>query len=314
MTLQVRLKEFEDAIGATGKGALSVLVQLTETAQKEGLPLNPDKLKTNKEGQVKGLGGARLRRLLAKHGIDRQLSSEAGRTSRGSMETMQLYVAFLNDLERDGLADLDAIEAYWIARVNDYFAREPFKLKLDSSLSFRSVVRNLLGQALERQREGGGAMIVGTMMQHLVGAKLEVAMGPSGIKISHHGANVSDAQGRGGDFDINALSIHVTASPSEGLALKCKENLSSGRRPVIVTNAQSVDFAASVCEAVGIEERVDIFEVEQFLATNIYEVGLFDEAQQKDTVEEIIAVYNRIIDDFESMPSLKIDLSEKSRS
>lgn len=314
MTLLDRLKNFEDDIGATGKGALSVLVQLTETAQKEGLPLDPESLKTSKAGQVKGLGGGRLRRILAKNGIDRQLSSEAGRTSRGSMETMQRYVCFLNELEEDGIADLMAVEAYWVSRVNDYFAREPFKLKLDSSLSFRAVVRNLLSQALERQRAGGGAMIVGTMMQHLVGAKLEVAMSPGGVKITHHGANVSDAQGRGGDFDINSLSIHVTASPSEALALKCKDNLSKGRRPIIVTNAQSVDFAASVCDAIGIEERVDILEVEQFLATNIYEIGLFDEAQQKSTVEDIIEVYNRIIDEVENTPSLKIELAEKNKA
>lgn len=309
MTLKDHLEAFEASLESVGKGALSVLVQLTETAQKEGLPLDPDNLKTGKEGQVKGLGGGRLRRILREHGVDRQLSSEGGRTSRGSMETMQRYVSFLNGLEKHSLADLRAVQAFWIGRVNDFFSREPFKLKLDASLSFRSVVRNLLAQALERQKEGGGAMVVGTMMQHLVGAKLEVAMSSSGIVITHHGANVSDAKGRGGDFDINSLSIHVTASPSEGLALKCKDNLSQGRRPVVVTNAQSVDYAASVCEGQGIEERVDIFEVEQFLATNIYEVGLFDEAQQKGTVEEIISVYNRIIDDHETMPSLKIELS-----
>lgn len=309
MTLKKHLQAFEDSLDAVGKGVLSVLVQLTETAQNEGLPLDPDNLRTGKEGQVKGLGGGRLRRILSEHGVERQLSSEGGRTSRGSMETMLRYVAFLNELEDLGIADLAAVQSFWIGRVNNYFAREPFKLKLDSSLSFRSVVRNLLGQALERQKEGGGAMVVGTMMQHLVGAKLEVAMSSSGVIIVHHGANVSDAKGRGGDFDINAMSIHVTASPSEGLALKCKDNLSQGRRPVIVTNAQSVDYAASVCERQGIEERVDIFEVEQFLATNIYEVGLFDEAHQRGTVEEIVAVYNRIIEEHESMPSLIIDLT-----
>ncbi|MGZ3171760.1 MAG: DUF4928 family protein [Croceibacterium sp.] len=152
-------------------------------------------------------------------------------------------------------------------------------------------------------------MVVGTMMQHLVGAKLEVAMKPKGVEITHHGANVSDAQGRGGDFDINALSIHVMASPGEPLALKCKDNLSSGRRPVIVTLAKGVDYATAVCETLGIDERVDVFEVEQFLATNIYELGVFDEGQQKDTVDEIIQVYNRVIDDHEFNPSLRIELT-----
>lgn len=313
MTLEERLEAFEGSLATTGKGALSVLVQLTDTAQKMGLPLAAEELLTDKGGQVRGLGGPRLKKLLAKHGIDRKLSDEAGRTSRGSMETMQRYVELLNDLHSKDVADLDAVQSFWIQRVNEYFAREPFKLTLDSSLSFRSVVRNLLGQALERQRQGGGAMIVGTMMQHLVGAKLEVAMAPTGLHIEHHGANVSDQHGRGGDFDINSLSIHVTARPSEALASKCKDNLSAGRRPIIVTTAQSVDFAASICDGLGIGERVDILEIEQFLATNIYEIGGFDEAQQKGTVEEIIAVYNRIIDECEATPSLKIDLTEKGR-
>lgn len=308
MSLISRLIEFEREIGATRKGALSVVVQLTETAQQNGLPLDPDTLKTEKEGQVAGLGGGRLRRILASYGIDRQLSAEAGRTSRGSMETMQLYISFLNALHSDGLAELEKIQEFWIERVKAFFDREPFKIKFDSSLSFRAVIRGLLEQAVERQREGAGMTTLGTVMQHLVGAKLEVAMAPHDVEILHHGANVSDAQGRGGDFDINDLSVHVTGSPSEGLAIKCRDNLTGGRRPIIVTTDNSLSYAVAVCERYGIADRVDIFEIEQFLATNVYELGLFDEKAQKVTVEQIFSVYNRIIDDHEHTPSLKVEI------
>lgn len=309
MTLADRLSDFEKEIGASRKGALSVLVQLTETAKAQGLPLDPEQLKTEKEGQVAGLGGGRLRRILKENGIDRQLSAEGGRTSRGSMETMQKYVSFLNELQKENLADLDQIENFWIERVRAYFDRKPFKIKLDASLSFRAIIRSLLDQAVERQKEGAGTTILGTVMQHLVGAKLEVAMVAHPIEIVHHGANVSDAKGRGGDFDINELSIHVTGSPSEGLALKCRDNLASGRRPMIITIEKSISHATALCERYDMAERVDILEIEQFLATNVYELGLFDENAQKATVGDIFGAYNRIIEQHESSPSLQVEIT-----
>jgi hypothetical protein len=84
------------------------------------------------------------------------LASEGGRTSRGSIGNMREYVALLNQLHSDGRADLDAIEAFWIARVHEFFAAKPFRIRLDASCSLRTVVRDVLDQAEERQKTTPG--------------------------------------------------------------------------------------------------------------------------------------------------------------
>lgn len=59
---------------------------------------------------------------------------------------MESYVTFLNGLDRNNLADLDAIEAFWITRVRKFLAAKPFRLKPDPNRSLRSVIRDLLDQ------------------------------------------------------------------------------------------------------------------------------------------------------------------------
>lgn len=61
----------------------------------------------------------------------------------------------------------------------------------------------------------GSPIIAGTMLQHLVGAKLNLLLDSP---LQHHGANVADdVSGREGDFIVEDVAIHVTTSPSEAL-------------------------------------------------------------------------------------------------
>jgi len=82
------------------------------------LPLDADALLTEGGGQVLGLGRGAVQAILNRHGITRVLAAEGGRTSRGSIGNMRDYVAFLNTLARQGAVDLDAVEDFWIARVD----------------------------------------------------------------------------------------------------------------------------------------------------------------------------------------------------
>ena len=72
------------------------MVQFTRLVQDKEFPLNPDDFQTSGKGQVAGLGGGNLKKILKEHGINQQLSAEGGRTSRGSMGLMIKYVDFLN--------------------------------------------------------------------------------------------------------------------------------------------------------------------------------------------------------------------------
>ena len=86
------------------------MLYLSRVAKEQGLPLNSEALVTDKEGQVKGLGVAVIKKILKEYDITRTLAEEAGRTSRGSMGLMSKYVSLLNALyaERMPWSDLPA--------------------------------------------------------------------------------------------------------------------------------------------------------------------------------------------------------------
>lgn len=273
-----------------------------------GLPLDPDKLVTGKKGQVEGLGKARVQAILAKHGITRVLAQEGGRTSRGSMDNMRLYVEFLNALKAP--VDLDAIEKFWIGRVIEFFAGKPFKFHTDASLSVRAAVRKVLDQARERQAKMPGSRYEGAMLQHLVGAKLDLVLGRG--KITHHSASEADeAEGRAGDFIAGDAAIHVTTHPGEALISKCARNLEAGLRPLIVTTSRKTIVADSLAEQANIGSRVDVLDIEQFLAANLYERALFLAKNLPPKTTELIDRYNELIEANETDPSLRIEVAGK---
>jgi hypothetical protein len=306
--LEKRLTEFRDANSLKKKGELAVMLHITRLAAENGLPLDPETLKTDKEGQVKGLGKTRVQHILNDYGITRILAEEGGRTSRGSLGNASDYAGFLNALYKEKKADLPTIEKWWIARVLDYFSSQPFKLKFDPSKSLRSIVSDLLAQAKKRQEENPGTTYAGTVLQHLVGAKLDLIL-PDGKKVAHYGANVADTSTtRAGDFVLDDVAIHVTTAPTEALIRKCKVNIDAGIRPIIVTIAESRAGLESLAKGFEIDYRIDVIEAEQFIATNIMEWSEFAEKAHKEEIERLVSRYNKIVEERETDPSLKIQI------
>lgn len=288
------------------KGPLCVALIVTDFARQRGLPLDADTLITDGGGQVLGLGKSAVQNVLLRHGITRVLASEGGRTSRGSIGNMRDYVGLLNSLRAAGPLDLDAVEDFWIARVRDFFSAKPFKISLDGAHGLRAVVKNLLDQAEGRQRESGGTMYVGAVMQHLVGAKLDCVMGPG--RFLHNSFTTSDAQsGRSGDFFIGDVAIHVTTAPGEAVISRCRANLTDGYRALIVTRGRGVTVAEALADASGLGGRIDVFEIEQFVALGVYELGAFTARGRADAVSALAQRYNEIIDEFETDPSLRVE-------
>lgn len=297
----------KESIGLS-KGSLSLALILTRKAKSMTFPLNKAKFVTAGGGQVAGLGGSAVKRILNDHGVERILSSEGGRTSRGNMERMSDYVDILNTLHAKGALDLEQVERFWVERALAYFDAMPFSFKLDPNRSLRSCIRDLLGQAVERQREVQGTMYHGAVMQHLVGAKLDhVKKG----EIKHHGFSVADApSNRSGDFLVGDVAFHVTTAPGEALIRKCQGNLSSGLRPIIVTTEDGVGGAKALAKQAGVDDRLDVIEIEQFIATNVYEWSCFERDLRPTAIKEIIERYNRIVAECESDPSLRIEFEE----
>lgn len=305
--LHKKLEAFAKEQGIRGKGPLSVVLVINRLASKMPLPIDPDQLVTDGGGQVKGLGKSAVQAILKEHGIDRVLSEEGGRTSRGSLQNMKAYVVLLNELHSKKLLDFKAIELWWLQKVSAFFSAKPFKFRVDASKSMRSAVHDLIDQAFKRQREMPGTMFAGAVFQHLVGAKLELLL-PG--KLNHNGFSVADApSARHGDFLVDDVAIHVTTAPGEALVRKCKANLESGKRPLVVTTTEGVAGIEGLTRNANIEGRVDAFEIEQFIASNIYELSRFAPANRRITVEQLIEHYNTIVDKCETDPSLKIELA-----
>ena len=183
----------------------------------------------------------------------------------------------------------------------------PFVLRFDASKSLRAVIRDLLLQAEKRQAQANGTTFVGTMLQHLIGAKLNLILDSP---LQNHGANVADdVSGREGDFIVEDVVIHVTTSPSEALIRKCRRNLDNSMKPIIITTNRGALLAEGLAEQANMTDRIDVFEAEQFLAGNLYEIGKFAQTGLRTTAEQLIAEYNAIVDECETDPSLLIDVA-----
>ena len=302
------LENFCTGFRFTGPGPLSVALILTDKVKDRPFPLAADDFLTDGGGQVKYLGGDAVRMILSRHGLERVLAREGGRTSRGSMANMRDYVTFLNEQHNLGSAmDWPAVERFWIEKVKAFFNAQPFKLNLDNANSIRATVRDLLSQALKRQQEQPGTMVLGTMMQHLVGAKLAL-LGTADL--THHNTNQNDQRAdRTGDFDVGDTSIHVTSGPTEHLLHKCQQNLSHGQRPLIITLGKGVSAAESLADNLGLADRIDIIDFEQFIAANIHERGHFQQESRHARIRELLTHYNAIIEQVEPDHSLKISFA-----
>lgn len=304
--LTAALLTYKAENGIAGKGQIATMIYASRLARRVGLPFDVEGgITTEGEGQVKGLGKGSVQAILADYGVARVLAEEGGRTSRGSLGNIRNFLNFLNELQDAGNADTAAIEAWWVEQAKHFFNAKPFALRFETGKSLRSVLRDLLAQARKRQDEGAGTMFVGAMLQHLIGAKLSLAL--PNIVIEHNGFSVADGPtGRSGDFEIGNASLHVTTTPGEAVVRKCAANLAAGRHPIIVTVHDMLPAADAFATAQGISDRLDVLDAEQFLVANLHELGGFRSDQRRVTIETLVDRYNEIVTAQETDPSLRI--------
>ncbi|CAN5826310.1 hypothetical protein BH10CHL1_BH10CHL1_46560 [soil metagenome] len=190
-------------------------------------------------------------------------------------------------------------------------ASASFALRYHPEYSLCPMFRDLLDQAHKHQKENSGIIYFDTVLHYLIWAQLALVFAGGQMQIEYEGASVADAPtARSGDFLIKRVAIHVTTHPTLALMEKCKENLATGLKPIIVTIHHQVKTAEVLTEAEGIADRVEILAAEQFLATNVYELSEFGEIERNATVEQLITVYNNLIDEYETDPSLRISIGK----
>lgn len=301
-----QMKTFQTNQDVFSKGKLSLVIQFTRMVKDKKFPLRTEDFQTDSKGQVSGIGGGYLKKILKEHGITRQLTSEGGRTSRGSMGLMIAYVNFLNQWAADQRIDLDEIENYWAEEVRQFFNNQPFTLSADTSRTIRANLDDLFEQAKKREQQNRGTRYLGVMLQHLVAAKLQVVLDEDSFAI--HGASVADSPtDRAGDFVINNTIIHCTTMPGDLLMEKCKRNLVSGGKPVIITIYDRVHTATTMVEDAGLTGRVEVWDIQQFLSSNVLEHSFFKDDGRNTTLADIVQRYNKIIEEVETDPSLRIE-------
>jgi Domain of unknown function (DUF4928) len=317
MDVAQKLKEFQQTQKIVNVGALGTALMVTRKFRAANLNLDgntatsalkaPEAILTKGGGQVAGLSGGAINKVLAEYGLAEQVGTESGRTSRGTPALAEAYAQFLTELSLCGDVDLIVVEAWWVERFKEYFNSEPFKLSYDESKTLVSALRSLIDQAIARQKRMPGKTFVGTVLQHLVGAKLSLAM--PNLQIKHNGASVADAvSARSGDFVLDDVVIHCTTTPSPELLKKCMLNLDSGVRPLILTLAKSVGAAEQAAEDLGIEGRVEVMDALQFVAANLYEMSDFKNASRKTVVTRLIETYNEIVALHEHDRSLRVQM------
>ncbi len=307
--LETHLESFAKSEQMLGKGGLCVALVVTRHAREKHLPLDPQDLLTEGAGQVLGLGKDAVQAILRDHGVERELAREGGRTSRGSLGKMRAYVALLNELHEHRLVDFTRLEDWWVERVREFFAGKPFTLRIDRAQSLRAAWMDLFAQAEKRQRDSAGVKYVGVMLQHLVGARLELEFGAA---VEHNGSCTKDeGLGRGSDFRVGDVALHVTTAPGEAVMRKCADNLAAGVHPIVVTRSgEGVVSAWLHAKALRIEERLEVVDAEQLLADVLLVRGKFTREGASGAARELVELYNAIVGEHETDPGLRIELAE----
>jgi hypothetical protein len=186
------------------------------------------------------------------------------------------------------------------SKATEWLRRQPLKIDCDRQQSPSRWVESILNKA--EGRSGG------IVEQHLIGAKLQQRH--KSIRVPNHPSHAADAQTkRSGDFSIGNISYHVTATDGKAAIERCEENLGAGLRPVLLLPRRFLDRARFRAEEVGIQDRITIWSIEDFVTQNIVEISLDRQEDFFAVLKTIIEEYNRRLEEVETDLSLKIELS-----
>lgn len=177
------------------------------------------------------------------------------------------------------------------------------------TLSISAQLCELLEQAKTLQQLLKKEFLFGAMIRQLIGAQLDLLLGQG--KVKHHGANVADGPtSRAGDFLLDKVVIHVTSAPTEALVRKCQTNVEGGLHPVIITLPERTEVAMGLLANAQLDLRVDVFDMLQFLTSNVYEHSKFKVMASKDVLARLLSRYNDLVAQHETDPVLRIDLGK----
>ena len=200
---------------------------------------------------------------------------------------------------------IDRLQEKMVERMRaDFFNLQRLELEVNLSKHTRHTIEALLSVARQKS-----VSAIGAVAQHLVGAKLLIRH--PDIDIDNQGYTSADEQtGRDGDFHINDTVIHVTVSPTEALVTKCQDNIKQGYRPMIITQADRTGMARGLASNRGIEDRISIRSIEDFVAGNVDEMSEYSESHRPSMFKHLFEAYNSRVAKVEPDPSILVKLPD----
>jgi hypothetical protein len=255
--------------------------------------------------QIKGASGAAVASILKSFGEERPFAKEGGRTNRGGPLEVRLLLKMLKQLQLEKEveevrnAKLQIMKAFLVERIKDFHNRQKIKLTFNPALTTWHIIHNLLAAATDEGKAGYVA-------QHLVGAKLQLRF--PGITVSNEGGSTADMQTqRPGDFLIEQTVFHVTVAPMQPVFDKCKHNISQGFKPFLLVPDSKLIGTRQNAELVC-EQQITVESIESFVSQNINEISAFNNEKLIASIKDLIAIYNRRVDQAETDKSLMIEL------
>jgi hypothetical protein len=278
------------------------------------LPITADMYRSDKESQVKGAGGRAMKNILASHGETRVFLAEGGRTSRGTLPLVDSLASVINSVveshHAEALTPLDRVDLAWMLQAwfvskirQDFFDKEQLEVELDHRLPVAIAVVQILRAGIRR-----GGNTAGAVAEHLVGAKLQLRFPKAAIRSKSY--TTADKQAdEAGDFQVGDTAIHVTMSPSPALFdARCRKNLKDGYRPRVLVPADSVAAAVQLGKLAGLGDQVAVQSIEDFVGTNIEELGNFTAQGVRTGLRDLLEAYNSRIEGSEVDQSLRINV------
>jgi hypothetical protein len=299
--------------GSINKNVMAVGLVMIEHMGK-AFPLDEKRYITKMGGQVSLLGPASAKRILASHGEMRPFTREAGRSSRGSIDHARRLADTLNNSpgaspylsvsEDDREKVRDALQGWVVEQMKgDYFNQQRIQAEVDHTKPVKFAVNALLKAASAR-----GGTTSGAVAQHLVGAKLTLRF--PGEKVHNESYTTADQQThRQGDFQIGDTAFHVTMRPSNSLiSNRCRANLTAKFRPVVLVPEEFADAARSMVALENLDGQVAVVSIEDFVGTNIEEIGIFSERGIRTELKNLLERYNERVKAVEPDPGLLIQI------
>lgn len=278
------------------------------------IPIMPDAYRSDKESQVKGAGGPAMKNILASHGETRVFLAEGGRTSRGTLPLVDSLAGVINSVvashQPETLKAQDRVDLAWLLQAwfvgkirQDFFDKERLEVELDHGLPIAVAVVQIIRAGIRR-----GGNTAGAVAEHLVGAKLQLRF-PNAVIRSKSYTTADKQSDEAGDFQVGDTAIHVTMSPSPALfEARCRKNLKDGYRPRVLVPAESVAAAVQLGKLAGLGDQVAVQSIEDFVGTNIEELGHFTSQGVRAGLRDLLETYNMRIETSEVDQSLRINI------